>query len=249
SDDQLATIASLQSTIRDLKTYLDEKESQIQQFEKVKRGYEEKIQELESQFSSTVKDKHDMNKSVLHLDQQATELRDLVEEAQRDNKMNEDRARRAEQHAQEVQAELTKERSVNIELEKAKLILEKSLKELSSRIFELEGLQLSRDTNTTRRLESRVEELSQQLDAETKAKNEALKDARKQDRLIRELQFQVGDKEKVKARFEDELEKQDQKYKKLKSQLDELELSENNLQLAKRKAEREASEYKERAFK
>jgi myosin protein heavy chain len=190
-----------------------------------------------------------MNKSVLHLDQQATELRELMNDAQRDVKMNEDRARRAESHAQEVQAELTKERSVNIELEKAKLILEKSFKELSTRTFELEGLQLSRDTNTTRRLENRVEELSQQLDAETKAKNEALKDARKQDRLIRELQFQAGDKEKVKARFEDDLEKQDQKYKKLKSQMDELELSENNLQLAKRKAEREASEFKERALK
>ncbi len=110
-------------------------------------------------------------------------------------------------------------------------------------------MQLSRDTNTARRLESRLEELSSQLEIEVKLKNEAIKESRKTDRLIREMQFQLSDKDKLKLRFEEEFEKQEAKYKKLKSQMDELELSENNLQLAKRKAEREVSEYKERAFK
>jgi chromosome segregation ATPase len=248
-EEQNNSINSLSTIIRDLKSSLEERNIEIQQHAQSKKTLEGRIEELEGEVSLVSKDKRTFIQSQENLDMRAQELKDLLEDTQRELKNNEDRARRSEIHTQEVQAELTKERSLNIELEKAKLVIEKSLKELNSRLFELEGVQLSRDTNTARRLESRLEELSSQLEIEVKLKNEAIKESRKTDRLIREMQFQLSDKDKLKLRFEEEFEKQEAKYKKLKSQMDELELSENNLQLAKRKAEREVSEYKERAFK
>lgn len=249
TDDQANSIAGLNKSLREMKIVLDSKEYLIQQFETLKRSFEEKITSLEAINSSTSKDKTEMNKNVLNLDATAGNLRESLESAQRELLDSDDRVRKAESHAHEIRSELTKEKSLNIELEKAKVALEKSLKELNGRVFELEGLQINRDTNTTRRLENRVEELNAQLENEMKAKSDSLKECRKLERSVRELQFQVTEKDKIRSKFEDESEKQDQKYKKLKSQLDELELSENNLQLAKRKAEREASEFRERALK
>ena len=156
------------------------------------------------------------------MDQQANELRDLLDEGHKQLRVAEDRAKRAEQHSSDVQSELSKERSLNIELEKANIILEKSLKELSSRLYEFEGLNLARESTTTRRLESRLDELTVQLDNEQKEKNEALKNLRKSERTIRELQFQVQEKEKLKTKFDEDSDKLEMKLKKMKSQLEEL---------------------------
>jgi myosin protein heavy chain len=232
-----------------LKSSLEERNIEIQQYAQSKKTLEGRIEELEGEVSFVSEEKRTFILYQKNLDMRAQKLNDLLKDTQRELKNNEDRARRSEIHTQEVQAELTKERSLNIKLENDKLVIEKSLEELNSRLFELEDVQLSRDTNTARRLESRLEELSSQLEIEVKLKNEAIKESRKTDLLIREMQFQLSDKDKLKLRFKEEFEKQEAKYKKLKSQMDELELSKNNLQLAKDKAEREVSEYKERASK
>ncbi|EGF81411.1 hypothetical protein BATDEDRAFT_36787 [Batrachochytrium dendrobatidis JAM81] len=148
-----------------------------------------------------------------------------------------------------MQADLTKERDVNIELEKAKLTLEKTLKEVNSRLFDLETVALSRDSTTARRLDARVDELSAQLDTEQREKSEAVKNSRKAERIVRELQFQLAEKDKQKARSDEECEKLEQKLKKMRTQIEELETSESNLQLAKRRAEREAADFRERSIK
>ncbi|KAI8820371.1 myosin tail [Fimicolochytrium jonesii] len=160
-----------------------------------------------------------------------------------------DRVRRAESLAQEATADLAKERDNALALEKEKLGLERTIKELNSRVLDLEATALSRDAGSSRRLEARVEELSTQLDNETKEKLEIQKNARKTDRVIRELQFQLGERDKQKQRYEEETDKWEQKLKRMKSQLEELETSESNLQLSKRRAEREANEYRDRALR
>ncbi|KAI8911535.1 myosin tail [Gorgonomyces haynaldii] len=176
-------------------------------------------------------------------------MKELLEEYQQQSKLAEDRVRRAESHASEVQAELTKERNLNIELEKAKLALEKNMKEMSSRLLDYEALSIGRESTAARRLEARIDELTEQLEQEQRDKSEALKNMRKHERMVRELQFQLGEKDKLKARFDDEQEKMEQKVRKMRSQLEELEQSESALQLAKRRAEREAQEFREKSIK
>ncbi|KAI8592445.1 myosin tail [Geranomyces variabilis] len=183
------------------------------------------------------------------LDQDNTDLRDQVDEFEERIRVAEDRARRAEVFAQESSADLSKEKDIALQLEKEKVGLEKTIKELNVRIMDLEATALQRDVGHVKRLEARVEELSSQLDNETKEKLEISKNARKTDRVIRELQFQLGEKDKQKMRFDEETDKMDQKIKRMKAQIDELETSESNLQLAKRRAEREANEYRDRALR
>ncbi|KAI8612960.1 myosin tail, partial [Chytriomyces sp. MP71] len=145
--------------------------------------------------------------------------------------------------------DLSKEREAVIDLERSKTMLEKQCKELTSRMFDLEAAVLTSSTGTTKRLESRITELMTQLEAETSEKSELQKNLRKNERTMREMQFQVSEKDKMKQRYEDDLEKLDQKLKKMKLQLEEMEALESTAQLAKRKAERESAEFRERSMR
>ncbi|KAI8800145.1 myosin tail [Cladochytrium replicatum] len=202
---------------------------------------------MNEQYSDASKTKADLARSVYALDQQTTELRDLLDEYQETARVAGEKLRRAEQQAAEAQNELFKEKNLTIETERAKNGLEKQVKELNARIVDLESNALADNKGATRRLESRLEELSSQIEAEIKEKNEAVKNARKAERLIRELQFQLQERDKQKSRFDEETEKMEQRLKRMKTQIEEMESSESNLQLAKRRAEREAGELKERA--
>lgn len=67
--------------------------------------------------------------------------------------------------------------------------------------------------------------------------------------MVRDLQHQLLERDKLKARQEDEAAKGEQRFKALRQRVEDLVLSENNLTLAKRKAERESIESKERAVR
>lgn len=213
---------TLSALLRETKANFEEVEAQRSLAERGRKALEQKIDEMESESTQSAKLKSDFMKSNLQLDRQTNDLKELVEEYQVQSRLTEDRVRRAESHVSDVQAELVKERNVNIELEKAKLLLEKSLKESNARIMDLESTTISRDTNTAKRLEARLEELALQLEIEQRDKSEALKNMRKNDRALREMSFQVSERDKAKARFEEEQEKADKKMRLMKLQLDEL---------------------------
>lgn len=69
---------------------------------------------------------------------------------------------------------------------------------------------------------NRVDELTAILETETKEKAEAIKQFRKTERIIRELQFQLTEKDRQKARFDEDIEKMDSKLKRMKTQIDEM---------------------------
>ncbi|KAJ3109200.1 hypothetical protein HDU97_008599 [Phlyctochytrium planicorne] len=242
-------ISSFQSQIRDLKSLLEDSEAQRSLLEKSKKTLEARLDEIGEQYQDADRARADLFKSVHALDQKTTELRDSLEDYQDQAKVAREKLRRAEQTATDASAELAKEKVLALDLEKSKIALEKQVKELNSRILDLESVVLQSSNGASKRLEARIEELQNQLDSETREKVEIQKTARKTERIIRELQFQVGEKDKQRQRQDEEMEKLDQKLKRMKTQIEELETSESNLQLSKRRAERESTEYRERALR
>lgn len=87
------------------------------------------------------------------------------------------------------------------------------------------------------------------LDDEIRNRQEALRVQRRSERMVRDLQHQLLERDKLKARQEDEAAKSEQRFKALRQRMDDLVLSENNLTLAKRKAERDSIEAKERSVR
>lgn len=163
--------------------------------------------------------------------------------------MAEDRARRADNLLQESLSDLSKERMINIQSEKTRISTDKLVKDLNAKIFELESSLLLKDTNTNRRLESRIEDLTLSLEKESLAKSELVKTVRKNERIIRELEFSLSEKDKAKMKSDEEIDKLESKIKRMRSHVEELESSESTLLLNKKRVEREAMEYKDRAVR
>ncbi|KAJ3017967.1 UNVERIFIED_CONTAM: hypothetical protein HDU68_011389 [Siphonaria sp. JEL0065] len=248
-EENLNHSAHAESQLRELKSNLEDSEAQRGLLEKSKKTLESRLEELGEQYSSADRSRNELTKSVLELDQKAVDLRDSLEELQDQAKLAAEKLHRAEQQLQDSATDLNKERDTAIELERAKVLLEKQVKELNSRVFELEAASLTSSAGSTKRLEARINELMGQIEFEMTEKSELQKNARKLERTLREMQFQVAEKDKVKQRFEEDIEKLDLKLKKMKVAMDELETSESNAQLAKRKAEREAADYRERSLR
>lgn len=248
-DESSIQIQSLMNQVKTLKASLGDLEAQKLILEKSKKMLEDRLEEAGEHFSRAEKARTDLSKSVLALDQKTVELNEAIEDHQDQAQTAAERARKAEQALFDVHAELSKERDQNMEHEKAKLATEKQLKELNSRILDLETSTLQSSSGANRRLELRIEEVLAQLNSEIQEKNEALKNVRRLDRATRELQFQIGEKDKMRQRFEEEADKLDQKIKRMKQQVEELETSESNSQLAKRRSERECDEYREKVLR
>ncbi|KAJ3295285.1 hypothetical protein HDU79_009472 [Rhizoclosmatium sp. JEL0117] len=248
-DESVNQLLSAQSQLRDMKSNLEDSEAQRGLLEKSKKTLEARLEELCDQYSSADRSRAELTKSVMELDQKAVTLRDNLDELQDQANLAAEKLRRAEQQLVDSATDLSKERETSIELERSKVLLEKQVKELNSRVFELEAACLTSSAGSTKRLEARINELMGQLEFEMTEKSELQKNARKIERTLREMQFQVSEKDKLKQRYEEDVEKLDQKLKKLKNTIDELETSESNAQLAKRKAEREAADYRERALR
>lgn len=85
--------------------------------------------------------------------------------------------------------------------------LEKQVKELNVRIVDFETKAYGsspRPTANTRRLESRIEELTNQLNEVNKDKGENSRMQRSVDKVARDTQFQLAESDRQRARLEEE---------------------------------------------
>ncbi|RHZ59360.1 hypothetical protein Glove_364g12 [Diversispora epigaea] len=247
-DELQSQVSALLSEIRTLRTSLEEAESQKMLLEKLKRNLEERLDDIGEQYSDASQNKNAAERNISVLDKEVVELRQLVEEQQATSSIITEKLRKAELTALDTQTELSKEREENQDLIKSKMVLEKQINELNVRIVDLEA-KLMTSPRGVKRLESRLEELTIQLDNETREKNETLRISRKNDRTIRELQYQLSERDKAKTRCEAEISKYELKVAKMRESIESLQNSESELQLSKRRAEREANESRERSLR
>lgn len=77
-------------------------------------------------------------------------------------------------------------------------------------------------SNDFSRLSEQVTSLTQQLENESKEKLDAIKDVRKFERQVKELQVLLADKERHLAKIEEDLNKAEDKFKKCKTTCDEM---------------------------
>ena len=91
--------------------------------------------------------------------------------------------------------------------------------------------------------------MSTQLETETREKADLVRESRRSERVIKDLQYQLGERDKTKLRLEDDYNRLEDKLRKMRSQIEELEANESQLQVKKRKAERDFEEERERSAK
>jgi myosin protein heavy chain len=245
--EQQGQIVALLSQVRELRTVLDEAEAERAALQKARRTLENRLTNIAQEHVDTKRLSSDRALQELHLEKQ--DLLSKLEQQTDRAKLAAERVKKAEAFATECQTELSKARTENSQLEKFNLVLDKQAKEANIRIVDLETKSLAASrAPPSRRLESRIEELTNMLNQESKDKSESTRIQRSADKTVRDTKLQLTESEHQRARLEEECRAYDEKLKSLRQSYDELQTSESELQLAKRRAEREASEYKQRAL-
>ncbi|XP_029363477.1 myosin-1B-like isoform X3 [Echeneis naucrates] len=200
----------------------------------------ERIQLLHSQNTSLVNTKKKMDSDLAQLQ---SEVEDTVQEARNAD----EKAKKAITDAAMMAEELKKEQDTSAHLERMKKNLEATVRDLQQRLDEAEQIALKGGKKELQKLENRVRELENELEAEQKRSGEAMKGVRKYERKIKELTYQGEEEKKNMARLQDLVNKLQMKVKAYKRQSEEAE-EQTSIHLAKfRKVQHELEEAEERA--
>jgi len=237
--EQQSQIVSLHSQVRELRSVLNDAEADRALLQKARRALQAELETIKLDTVDTNKLSSDTELQNLRLKKQ--DLERSLEEQQDRVSMAFERMKKAETFASECQIELGKVRVENSELDKLNANLEKQMKELNVRIVDLETRSLNspKPVTSSRRLESRIEELTSQLNQSSRSRL---------DRSTDRAKIQLAEADRIKARMEEEIKSYAEKVESLRHHLDEARTKESDTLLEKRRAEREAADYKQKSL-
>ncbi|XP_056258001.1 myosin heavy chain, fast skeletal muscle-like isoform X4 [Seriola aureovittata] len=194
---------------------------------------------------------HSQNTSLLNtkkkLEVDVTQLHSETEEAVQEARNAEEKAKKAITDAAMMAEELRKEQDTSAHLERMKKNLEVTVKDLQHRLDEAENLAMKGGKKQLQKLEARVRELENELEAEQKRSTEAIKGVRKYERKVKELTYQSEEDKKNNIRLQDLVDKLQIKMKVYKRHAEEVEEQSNAHMARFRKAQHELEEAEERA--
>ncbi|MED6258116.1 hypothetical protein ATANTOWER_003133, partial [Ataeniobius toweri] len=171
------------------------------------------------------------------------EVEDSVQEARN----AEEKAKKAITDAAMMAEELKKEQDTSAHLERMKKNLEVTVKDLQHRLDEAENLAMKGGKKQLQKLEARVRELENEVDAEQRRSADAIKGVRKYERRVKELTYQTEEDKKNIVRLQDLVDKLQLKVKSYKRQAEEAEEQANTHLTRYRKVQHEMEEAQERA--
>ncbi|XP_059804805.1 myosin-4-like [Hypanus sabinus] len=200
----------------------------------------ERVQLLHTQNTSLINTKKKLDADLNHLQSE-------MEETIQESRNAEEKAKKAITDAAMMAEELKKEQDTSAHLERMKKNLEQTVKDLQHRLDEAEQLAMKGGKKQLQKLEARVRELENELEAEQKRGADAIKGVRKYERRVKELSYQSEEDRKNVLRLQDLVDKLQMKVKAYKRQCEETE-EQANIHLSKfRKVQHELEEAEERA--
>uniref|UniRef100_A0A8C5PGG1 Uncharacterized protein n=1 Tax=Leptobrachium leishanense TaxID=445787 RepID=A0A8C5PGG1_9ANUR len=226
---------------------IEEIRSALEQTERTRKVAEQELLDV----TERVQLLHSQNTSLINtkkkLDSDVSQLQTEVEEAVQESRNAEEKAKKAITDAAMMAEELKKEQDTSAHLERMKKNLEQTVKDLQHRLDEAEQLALKGGKKQLQKLEARVRELENELDAEQKRGSDAVKGVRKYERRVKELSYQSEEDKKNVFRLQDLVDKLQVKVKAYKRQAEESE-EQSNVHLSRfRKTQHELEEAEERA--
>ncbi|XP_067914739.1 myosin-4-like [Heterodontus francisci] len=200
----------------------------------------ERVQLLHSQNISLINTKKKLETDI-------SQLQAEVEDAVQESRNAEEKAKKAITDAAMMAEELKKEQDTSAHLERMKKNLDQTVKDLQFRLDEAEQLALKGGKKQIQKLETRMRELENELEAEQKRAAEAIKGARKYERKVKEMTFQSVEDHKNMVRLQDLVDKLQLKVKSYKRNVEDAE-EQANVHISKfRKTQHELEEAEERA--
>ncbi|GAA6084579.1 myosin-9-like, partial [Tachysurus ichikawai] len=181
------------------------------------------------------------------LEARIAQLEEEIEEEQNNIELVNDRLKRTMLQTDQMNVELTAERSTSQRLEGARSQMERQNKEMKLKLTELEGAVKSKYKASITALEAKIAQLEEQLDIETRERQAATKLVRRSEKKLKEVVLQVDDERRNADQYKDQMEKLNSRMKQLKRQLEEAEEEAQRANANRRKLQRELEDATESA--
>uniref|UniRef100_A0A672M3M4 Myosin-9 n=1 Tax=Sinocyclocheilus grahami TaxID=75366 RepID=A0A672M3M4_SINGR len=215
--------------------------------ERAKRQAQQERDELQDEINNQAAKGSLGSEERRRLEARIAQLEEELEEEQNNTELVNDRLKRALLQTDQINVELTAERSTCQRLEGARSQMERQNKELKLKLTELEGTVKSKYKATIAALEAKIGQVEEQLDVETKERQQASKLVRRAEKKLKEVFLQVDDERRNTEQFKDQSEKLNSRMKQLKRQLEEAEEEAQRANANRRKLQRELEDASESA--
>ncbi|XP_041842788.1 cingulin isoform X2 [Melanotaenia boesemani] len=199
-----------------------------------------RLRHLEGEIETSKNSHNEKTREIRILEDKLKRMELELEEEKSTVEMLTDRVARSRDQIDQLRSELMQERSTKQDLELDKNAMERHLKELRSRVAEMEGH--SRSSAGVSQLENKIQELEERLRTEEREKNSVLASQRRLERKLKELNMTLDEEKHTHTEQRDQLAL---RVKALKRQVDEGETELERLETLRRKAQRDMEEQME----
>uniref|UniRef100_A0A8C7FKL7 Cingulin n=1 Tax=Oncorhynchus kisutch TaxID=8019 RepID=A0A8C7FKL7_ONCKI len=199
-----------------------------------------RLHHLEAELENSRSSLTDKSRELRSTEDKMKRLELELEEEKGSVELLTDRVTRTRDQMEQLRSELMQERSSRQDLELDKNALERHMKELKTRVSDMEGQ--SRSSVGVAQLESKVHELEERLHSEDREKNSMLSSQRRLEKKLKELNFTLEEERHQHTEQRDQL---SLRVKALKRQVDEGETEVERMEGLRRKAQREMEEQME----
>ncbi|XP_048868788.1 myosin-9a isoform X2 [Brienomyrus brachyistius] len=246
-DEILAQAKENENKIKSLETNAIHLQEELAAAERMKKQAQQERDELQDELANLSSKSSLTSDERRRLEARITQLEEELEEEQSNMEMLNDRLKRAMQQADQLTIELAAERSASQQLEGARSQLDRQNKDLKQKLQDLEGTVKSKYKASITALEAKIAQLEEQLDVETRERQQASKVVRRVEKKMKEVTLQVEDERRNTEQYKDQAEKLNVRMKQLKRQLEEAEEETSRANASRRKLQRELEDATESA--
>ncbi|KAM7418949.1 hypothetical protein PAMA_016189 [Pampus argenteus] len=215
--------------------------------ERLKRQIQTERDELQDEITNNNSKTSLLADEKRRLEARITQLEEELEEEQLNTEMVNDRLKRTTLQSEQLTTELAAERSNSQRLEGTRSQLDRQNKELKLKLQELEGTIKSKYKSSITTLEAKIIQLEEQLDIESKERQQASRLARRTEKKLKEMMLQVDDERRNTEQYKDQADKMNSRMRQLKRQLEESEEELTRANAYRRKLQRDLDDATESA--
>ncbi|XP_051571516.1 myosin-11-like isoform X1 [Myxocyprinus asiaticus] len=210
--------------------------------ERARKQAEQERDELAAEMTSGSFGKSGMSDERRRLDAKIQQLEEELDEEKTNSETLSDRLRRSVQQVDQLTNDLQIERSNAQINESGWQQMERQNKELRAKLQEMEGQVKSKLQISIATLESKLHQVEDQLDHESRERQAIAKAMRQKDKQLKELTNQIEDERKQTEQFKDQAEKANLRARQLKMQVEESDEESQRATAARRKLQKELNE-------
>ncbi|KAM4584658.1 myosin-9-like [Odontesthes bonariensis] len=215
--------------------------------ERLKRQAQTERDELQEERNGTNTKNSLLTDEKRRLEARIIQLEEELDEERLNTEMVNDRLKRITLQTEQLTTEVAAERSNSQRLEGARSQLDRQNKELKLKQQELEVTIKSKYKSSITSLEAKILLLEEQLDTESKERQQASRLVRRTEKKLKETLLQVDDERRNTDQYKDQADKTNSRMRQLKRQLEETEEELTRANAYRRKLQRELEDASESA--